>query len=198
MEALWVSNAVLWVLVVVLAVVVLALARQVGVLHERIAPAGALTPTAGPKVGESVEPNGYPDIRGATVTIGGADPQGRDTLVLFTSPTCPVCRELVPVARSVARRAQLRLVFASDGGSTEQHSRYATELDLGKYPYVLSQPLGLRFGVSQLPFAVLIRGDGTLSGRGLVNTREHLESLLESMRTGITSIQEYLAMEQHP
>ena len=36
-EALLVSNIVLWVLVVVLALIVLALARQVGILHERVA-----------------------------------------------------------------------------------------------------------------------------------------------------------------
>ncbi len=37
-DPLLVSNALLWVLVVGLALVVLALARQIGVLHERIAP----------------------------------------------------------------------------------------------------------------------------------------------------------------
>ena len=46
-EMLIVSNIVLWVLVVILALVVLALARQVGILHERVAPAGALQPTEG-------------------------------------------------------------------------------------------------------------------------------------------------------
>ena len=39
-DALLVSNLLLWCVVIVLAVVVLALARQVGVLHERVAPAG--------------------------------------------------------------------------------------------------------------------------------------------------------------
>jgi hypothetical protein len=45
-DALLISNAVLWCVVIVLALVVLALARQVGVLHERGAPAGALMPTS--------------------------------------------------------------------------------------------------------------------------------------------------------
>lgn len=198
MTLLWVSTAALWVLVVVLALVVLALARQVGLLHERIAPAGALSPTSGPKVGETVAAEHYPDLGGNVVTLGGAETEGRATLVLFTSPTCPVCRELVPVARSVARRERLRLLFASDGGDVETHRRYAAEMSLGEAPYLLSQALGLRFEVSKLPFAVLIQADGTLAARGLVNTREHLESLLESMRTGITSIQDYLTREQRP
>ena len=40
--ALVVSNVVLWVLVLVLAGTVAALVRQIGVLYERVAPAGAL------------------------------------------------------------------------------------------------------------------------------------------------------------
>ena len=48
-ETLLVSNIVLWCLVIALAVVVIALARQVGLLHERVSPAGALLPTNGPK-----------------------------------------------------------------------------------------------------------------------------------------------------
>ncbi len=43
MDLLLVSNIVLWVGFVVLALINLALARQIGVLYERVAPAGALT-----------------------------------------------------------------------------------------------------------------------------------------------------------
>src|SRR5262245_43646093 len=50
LEALLISNIVLWVIVVVLAAVVVALVRQIGVLHERIAPAGALTQRQGPRI----------------------------------------------------------------------------------------------------------------------------------------------------
>ena len=57
---------------------------------------------------------------------------------------------------------------------------------------MLSQALGMRYGVSRLPFAVLIGEDGVLRGRGLVNTREHLESLLESWRTGVATLQDYV------
>jgi hypothetical protein len=37
-----ISNVILWALVIGLSLVVLALARQIGVLYERVAPAGAL------------------------------------------------------------------------------------------------------------------------------------------------------------
>jgi len=192
-DALLVSNAILWCLVIVLALVVLALARQVGVLHERVAPAGALMPTNGPKVGERTEPASLRDLAGAGLTVGGAAADGRATLVLWVSPTCPVCRTLVPTAVSMAQAERLRLVFASDGDKLEQHRAYVEDLRIDDYPYVVSQAFGMSYAVSKLPFAVLIGADGVLRSKGLVNTREHLESLVEAMRSGIATLQDYAA-----
>ncbi len=179
-DALLVSNLLLWCVVIVLAVVVLALARQVGVLHERVAPAGALMPTTGPKVGEQTVPATFRGLDGGQVTVGGPDGEARATLVLWISPTCPVCKALVPTAVSMARAERLRLVFASDGDKLAQHQAY--------------QALGLAYAVSKLPFAVLIGGDGVLRSKGLVNTREHLESLVESMQSGVRSLQDYVGI----
>jgi methylamine dehydrogenase accessory protein MauD len=197
-EMLLVSNLVLWVLVIMLALIVLALARQVGILHERVAPAGALQPVEGPKVGELTEAMQLEDLEGGSVTVGGENADGLATFVLFISPTCPVCRSLVPTAKSLARKeaSRMRLVFASDGDSREQHVAYARDLALDDYPYVLSQALGMTYQVSKLPFALLIGADGTLQSKGLVNTREHLESLVEAMDSGIATLQEYVGRMQ--
>ncbi len=189
-----VSYVILWVLVIILSLLVFALARQVGVLHERVAPAGALMPTNGPKVGEMTEAMSVTDLQGDAVAIGGADSAGLATLILFISPTCPVCKSLVPVARSLVsyEGRRMRLVFASDGDKIEQHIAYVGDLDIKDYPYVVSQALGLAFAVSKLPFAVLVGSDGTLKSKGLVNSREHLESLVEAMDSGVVSLQDYV------
>lgn len=186
-----VLDVLLWVVVGLLTLAVLALARQVGVLHQRVAPAGALMPTRGPKIGELTETVEAEDLAGNRVAIGGAA-QRANTLVLFVSPMCPVCKSLVPAAKSLASAETLQLVFASDGFDRERHRAFAGEIGIARFPYVLSQALGMRYGVSRLPFAVLIGEDGVLRGRGLVNTREHLESLLESWRTGVATLQDYV------
>jgi methylamine dehydrogenase accessory protein MauD len=191
-ETLVVAVVALWCLVIVLALMVFALARQVGVLHERISPAGALMPTSGPKVGELTAPSLLRDLRGAEVQVGGAAPDGRPTLVLWISPTCPVCKALVPTAVSMAGHERLRLVFASDGDTPERHRACVEELGIGAFPYVISQDLGMAYAVSKLPFAALIGADGSLKSKGLVNTREHLESLVEAMETGIATLQDYV------
>ena len=198
MDTVVVSNVILWIVVIVLGLVVLALARQVGILHERVAPAGALMPTSGPKVGELTEAISIADINGHTVTVGGPSTDHMNTLIMFISPTCPVCKSLVPTAKSLAssERNRLNLVFASDGDKLERHQAYTKDLNLDKYPYVLSEKLGMSFEVSKLPFAVLIGVDGTLQSKGLVNTREHLESLIEAMDTGIGTLQDYVGLAQ--
>ena len=197
-EALLASNIILWFLVIILSLVVFALARQVGVLHERVAPAGALMPTTGPKVGELTEAGLYKDLNGEPLTLGGASDDRRATLILWISPTCPVCKGLVPTARSVCEDENFNLVFASDGDKLEQHQAYVRDLGIVKYPYIISQALGMKFAVSKLPFAALIGPDGTLRSKGLVNTREHLESLAESMETGIDTLQDYMKLVDNP
>ena len=211
LEALIISNIVLWIIVVVLALLVFALTRQVGILHERVAPAGALQPTTGPKVGELTSAMKLKGVDGSDVSIGGEQADGLASFVLFISPTCPVCKSLVPTAQSLvsSEKQRMRLLFASDGAETDadvqRHRDYVEELKISSYPYVVSQELGMHYQVSKLPFALLIGADGTLKSKGLVNTREHMESLIESMDSGITTVQEFVsniqsdnAMEQTP
>ena len=109
-EALIVSNALLWVAVLVLLVALLALARQVGILHERIAPMGALMMDSGPKVGEEVPRLELPLLGGGTLVLGSSGgTKPRATLVFFVAPTCPVCKKLLPIVASMrtAERAWL-------------------------------------------------------------------------------------------
>ncbi len=198
LEALLISNIVLWILVIVLALLVLALSRQVGILHERVAPAGALQPTTGPKVGELTSELSVKTLDENSLVIGGPNDKHLASFILFISPTCPVCKSLVPTAKSLvhSEKHRMQLIFASDGGELDQHRSYAEDLRLGDYPYVLSEQLGMNFQVSKLPFAVLIAADGTLKSKGLVNTREHMESLIESMDSGIATVQEYVGKIQ--
>ena len=96
------SVVVLWLVVIALAFMVFALARQIGVLHERVAPAGALMPGSGPKVGELAPKLEVTDLGGGTVSIGGASDAA--LMILFVSPTCPVCKSLVPAKPSLAAK----------------------------------------------------------------------------------------------
>jgi methylamine dehydrogenase accessory protein MauD len=132
-------------------------------------------------------------LDGALRTIGAAPPHGRSTLVFFLSPTCPVCKQLLPALRGIARAegGWLDVVLASDGPRAE-HAAFVARERLDEFPYVLSTPLGVAYRVGKLPYAVLVDGAGIVRGAGLVNSREHLESLFEAAERGVASIQDYV------
>jgi hypothetical protein len=125
-EALVVSNLVLWVVVLALLVAVFALARQVGILHERVAPMGALMMDNGPKVGAASPVFTLTDLAGRPVNIGA--PSLSSTLLFFLSPTCPVCKKLLPIVKSTAASSGAGLHRAratATGRATQVHPRRA-------------------------------------------------------------------------
>ncbi len=192
MSFLIASQIVLWIGLLVLGVVCMALARQIGVLHQRIAPAGALALRQPLKSGDATPQMALPGLDGSVVQIGGVR-GGRSQLLLFLSPDCTICEALLPAVRSAqkAEGAWLDIVLASDG-ATDRHADFVREKHLGKFPYVVSEELGWSYGVAKLPYAVLIDEAGRLASTGLVNTREHLESLFVAKETGVSNIQQFL------
>lgn len=187
------SQVLLWIGFSVLAVLVAALARQVGVLHERIAPAGALTLHQALKPGDKAPEMTIETLAGRNLSIGKPG-TGRSQLIFFLSPDCPLCKSMLPLLKSAAKgeRSWIDVVLASDGDPAE-HRRLVMAEGLEAFDYVLSEPLGRALGVSKLPYAVLIAETGTIASMGLVNNREHLESLFEAKERGVTSIQDFMA-----
>lgn len=194
--ALIASQILLGVVVLALAVVCFALARQIGVLHERIAPAGALSVNQRLKVGDAAPTLALTAIDGRALTIGD---KAASQLYFFLSPDCPVCKTLLPIVRSIAaaERDWLKVILASDGGDEGKHREFAAREKLEEFPYVLSEALGRSFGVGKLPYAVLVDDAGKIASMGLVNSREHLESLFEAKERGVASLQEFAAQRAH-
>lgn len=195
--ALLASNVLLWILVLVMGGVILALVRQIGVLYERVAPAGALVVGSGPKAGEAAPEFTVGDLANDEHRVGGKRSDDLSTLLFFLSPTCPVCKTLLPALKSIAHeeRKWLNVLLASDGARKE-HEAFVAEYRLQQFPYLLSSELGLGYRVGRLPHAVLIDPEGIIRSTGLVNSREHLESLFEANERGVATLQEYMAAEQ--
>lgn len=195
-DALIVSNLLLWVAVLALLVMVIALSRQIGILYERVAPMGALMMDSGPRVGEAAPPMQLSTIDGNTLVLGAAAP--RNTLLFFLSPTCPVCKKLLPILKSIhkAEGGRLDLVLASDGDNAPEHLVFRQRAGLAEFPYLLSAELGMRYQVSKLPYAVLIDEAGRIRAKGLVNSREQIDSLFTAREMGVASVQDYLAAPQ--
>lgn len=193
--ALLISNGLVWCVVLALLAMVIALARQVGVLFERVAPMGALVTDSGPKVGEMAPSMALTTLDRESLVLPSAGETS--TLLFFLSPTCPVCKKLLPVLKSMksAESNWLQMVLASDGDEVE-HQAFRRQYGLEHFRYVLSAELGMAYRVSRLPYAVLIDADGGVSAKGLINSREQLESLLTAQELGVASVQEFLDVKR--
>jgi methylamine dehydrogenase accessory protein MauD len=191
MTSMAISQALLWLLMFAVIIALWALARQVGVLYERVAPMGALITDAGPKLGEAAPQFELPALNGTRVAIGGIRAQSQ--LLFFLSPTCPVCKKLLPILKSAsqAERSWLQVLLASDGEAT-QHLAFYSDAKLNEFPYILSSELGMTYRVSRLPYAVLIDERGMLRAKGMINNREQLESLFNAKELGVGSVQDFL------
>lgn len=92
-----------------------------------------------------------------------AGPFGYDaplTVVAFTSPTCEVCAELRPSMATLERQYRdVRLVEVENGPGTQSTFR--------------------AFNVSNTPYFVAVNGAGIVKGRGVANSLEQLEELVE-------------------
>ena len=151
--SLWtLSYVALWITVVVLAVAVAALLRQIGVLHARLAPLGTHFAGEGPELA-SMAPG-----------VGLKWDATPLTIVLFTSTTCAICRELKPSIDAL-RREYRDLRFES--------------VDADEHASVFAS-----FSVRSTPYVVTVDRDGIVRGRGVANSIEQIEVLIhESQMT---------------
>ncbi len=146
--------AVQWVSVVVLSVIVVALARQVGTLHLRLGPRGALEiDTEGPQIGEAPPPRPAHTADGTSVMLGGP---GTPRLVVFSSPTCGVCREIAPSVPAAAVSAGYSAQVLHDPDAEDD------------------------WNVPGTPFVVVLDERGVVAAKGTVNNLEQIEGLLDT------------------
>lgn len=151
--SVWVASyVVLWLAVLGLATAVVALLRQIGVLHARLHPLGVNFAGEGPLLDN-------PAPLPSEFPYGDAEV----TLVTFTSPSCEVCATLRPSLQALERayrEVAVRLVELDDGTRTT----FAA------------------FNVRSTPYLVAVDSLGLVRGRGVANSLEQVEELLDSAR----------------
>lgn len=194
MNALILAQGALWIIVLLTAGVALLLLKQVKSLYRKIAPLGALAPVQ--PTATRLDPHPLTTLDGQEVTIGGQRPDGRKQLLLFVSGTCPISQKMSSITRDFCTRENLDLLFVGDDTPKAQDAAVSA-LGITRRDMVNSATIGRLLGVDRVPFAVMLTPDGTVEARGLVNNREHLESLLSVTETGYSSIQSFLGANPH-
>ena len=86
---------------------------------------------------------------------------------------------------------RLEVIYVSDGDMDAQ-AALIREFKLEDATYVVGPEVGMTYQIGKLPYAALIDKAGTLRAKGLVNSREHLDSLFETEHLGSATLQQYL------
>jgi methylamine dehydrogenase accessory protein MauD len=196
MDGIWmVSYLALWVVVVFLILTMLVLARQVGLLHRRIAPSVARMENDGPAIGEVMPELNEMDIQGREVHLGAE--MGRQTLMLFMSSRCPACQELAPAVRSIAssERRNLSVLMVTMDRDEAANRDFVAKNKLGHIPLIVSEELATLYSVFSPPYGVLIDENRVVKAKGLINQIEHLESLLNAAQMGHASMEQWISRQ---
>lgn len=178
MMLLTIATTLQFLLLLGLALVVLSLARQVGILHERLSPAGMTRARTEIGPGEAIVELDLAALSGAPVRL-----TGMPTALLFLSADCPICRSVLPAFGQSVSQGPFRAFWVADGmpgqdGQLPDYPAYAADRGLEPDRFLVSQTLGLTLGVRQIPALVLLDGEGRLISRDTVRGPRELESRL--------------------
>ena len=185
-SAFQISYLVLWTFVIILAIVMAACVHLLGVLFQRLPPRAARVGNAGPEIGTRITSLTAQKVDGTRVQIPSAT--GKTFLCVFVSPTCSTCKELAPIIRTVAENEPLlEVVVAAIHDDIDSLERFLALHELRKLGYIPSPEVARTLGVSTAPYALLFSPDGTVIAKGLINRREDLESILNTMTQPLVS-----------
>lgn len=173
MSTWWtVSYVVLWGIVITL-IVVVALGRRLGTLHLRLGAGGPpKLDEEGPPLGGTPPPRDGIDLDGNSVTIGGP---GRRQLLLFVSPGCMVCGQVLPSVPALARTYGLQAIALSEEDAIETRRELGHDADV---EIVTGHAHFDAYSVPGTPYAVVLDETGVVAGKGTVNNLEQLEGLI--------------------
>ena|ERR1700676_644644 len=188
-----VSYLALWALVLLLVFAIAVLGRQIGLLHDRLGPAGARMTNVGPQIGELVPARSVTDIFGRRIELGGAS--AKPTMVTFLSALCPACADVAPALRSLWKneRRGINFFIVSVGGNEEENRDFIARFGFQDIPFVLSPELGIAYKILSPPYGLFLDKTGVVKAKGIVNQSEHLESLLNAAELDEPTVESYMA-----
>lgn len=169
----WISYVILWVLVVPLIILNLILFRQLGIMIMGTARG----------VNQSGIPVGEKLPAATTVHLDGwkwstEELKGSPVLMLFGSPTCKECAEILPDFQQMTKEHQVKpllMLFST----AELAEDYVHQMEYEDEVYLVSSDFAHQMDVQVTPFAYAIDSRGVIRHKGLVNSREQLESYIK-------------------
>ena len=185
MSGAWLASyVVLWLVVLVLGFLLAGALRQLGLIQLRLGddPGALITDTGLERGTKAPDFTALDSESGDLVTLSELDPVAR--LIVFASPGCLSCRELIPglnEVRKTRREFDFLVVCRGDVESCQGFGR----MNRLEAPMVVDTTGQIEkdYLVTLTPFAYLLDHERNVVIRGIANDWRQLESLLEQEGT---------------
>jgi methylamine dehydrogenase accessory protein MauD len=185
MSGVWLASyVVLWLLVLALAFLLAGALRQLGLLQLRLGddPGALITDTGLERGTLAPDFTAVQSESGELVTLSELSPRAR--MIVFASPGCLSCRELIPglnEVRKTRRDIDFLVVCRGDTESCQAFGR----MNRLEAPMVVDTngQIEKDYVVTLTPFAYLLDHERNVVIRGIANDWRQLESLLEQEGT---------------
>ncbi len=190
MTGVWLASyIVLWLVVLLLGFLLAGALRQLGLLQLRLGddPGALITDTGLERGSEAPDFTALDAESGATVSL--SDLPAVPRMLVFASPGCLSCRELIPGLNEV-RKTRKEFDFLVVCRGDLESCRSFGRMNRLEAPMVVDTTGQIEkdYVVTLTPFAYLIDHEGKVVIRGLANDWRQLESLLEqegTLQTGM-------------
>ena len=175
MHGIWlVAYLVQWLALFAIGIIVLAALRQIGILHERVRPRGAMADEALPP-GTRLPLATMATADGRVVDLRGSS--DRYLIILVASTSCSLCAAAVEPFNAVARDyanqlSALIVLAASPTEAAPWIDAHRVRMPVANHPDAIAL-----LGVPFTPFMLAVDEGGVVLASGLVNSAEQIESL---------------------
>ena len=176
MSATQLVVALLAILTVLNSVALVGVVRQIGLLHVRVRPFGAL------QTGTGLLPGAKVVLPGAETALADLPVEVSRVIFAFVSPTCRLCEPLLPSFRVLAREGNGRdAIFLVTDVAHDRAETYFKEKRL-HLPVIAHEEAFRTNGVAGAPFVAVTDRGGIVLSSGGVNSLEQVEMLLDASR----------------
>lgn len=186
MNELWIASVIaLWIVVLFMGLLLAGALRQLGILHMRLGddPGALITDSGLDRGTQAPDFEARDAISGLVSRFTSLPPVAR--MVVFLSPNCLSCRELVPHLNEVRETRGKEFEFVTVCQGDEEGCRAFARMNRLKMPVFLDVggEISHAYQVALTPFAYVLDFQGRVVIRGVVNDWRQLESLLDQEGT---------------
>jgi methylamine dehydrogenase accessory protein MauD len=185
-SGVWVASyIVLWVVVLVLAFLLAGALRQLGLMQLRLGddPGALITDTGLERGAQAPDFTAIESESGELVTL--SDLVAKPRVLVFASPGCLSCRELIPGLNEVRKTRKGEFDFLVVCRGDVESCQGFGRMNRLEAPMVVDTngQIEKDYQVTLTPFAYLLDHEGNVVIRGIANDWRQLESLLEQEGT---------------